>query len=55
MVDKSSRLKWEEQVPYVGEIRNAYRILVEKSGEMRQLGRHKHSWENNIKIDLRVI
>jgi hypothetical protein len=35
----------------MGEKRNAYRILVGK----RPLGRHRHRWEDNIKIDLREI
>jgi hypothetical protein len=38
-----------------GEKRNTYRILVEKPGGMRPLGRSKRTWEDNIKIDLREI
>jgi hypothetical protein len=34
-------------------IRNAYKILGEKPEGKRQLGRHMHRWENNIKIDLK--
>jgi hypothetical protein len=37
------------------EMRNAYRILVEKSQEKRQLGRLEHRWEDNINMDLREI
>jgi hypothetical protein len=29
--------------------------LLEKPGEERQLGRPRHIWENNIKMDLREI
>jgi hypothetical protein len=32
--------------------RNAYRIQVGNRGE-RQLGRPRHSWEDNVKMDLR--
>jgi hypothetical protein len=35
----------------MGEMRNAYKILVEKLGENRPLGRHKRKWEDNIKMD----
>jgi hypothetical protein len=35
-----------------GEKRNAYRILVGKQ-ENRPLGRSRHMWVVNIKIDLR--
>jgi hypothetical protein len=36
----------------MGEGRGAYRILVERPDERRPLGRHKHRWEDNIKMDL---
>jgi hypothetical protein len=36
-----------------GEKRNAYRILVGKSEGNRLLGRPKHRWVNNIKMDLK--
>jgi hypothetical protein len=37
------------------ENRNAYRILVGKPEGKRPLGRPKHRWENNIRMDLREI
>jgi hypothetical protein len=39
----------------MGEKRNAYRILVENPEEKRPLGRPRHRWVDNIKIDLREI
>jgi hypothetical protein len=39
----------------MGELRNAYKILVGKSEEKRQLGRPKRSRENNIRTDLTEI
>jgi hypothetical protein len=39
---------------YEGEARCIYRVLVGKP-ERRPLGRHRHRWENNNKIDLRKV
>ena len=35
--------------------RNAYRVLVEKPERKRSLGRPRHRWEDNIKMDLREV
>jgi hypothetical protein len=32
---------------------NAHNILVEKPEVKRSFGRHKHIWEDNIRMDLR--
>jgi hypothetical protein len=39
----------------MGKKRNAYRILVGKPEGKRPLGRSRHSWVDNIKMDLRDI
>jgi hypothetical protein len=39
----------------MGVKRIAYRILVEKPEENGQLGRPRHRWVDNIKMDLREI
>jgi hypothetical protein len=39
----------------MGEKRNAYRILVGNPEGKRQLGKPRHRWVDNIKIDLREI
>jgi hypothetical protein len=39
----------------MGERRNAYRILVGKPEGNKSLGRPRHRWANNIKMDLREI
>jgi hypothetical protein len=39
----------------MGETRNAYRILVGKPEGKRPLGRQRHRWVANIKINLRGI
>jgi len=35
------------------EIRNTYKILVRVSEEKRQLGKRRHRWDDNIKMDLK--
>jgi len=35
-----------------GSRRDAYRVLMGKPGGKRQLGRPRHRWEDNIKMDL---
>jgi hypothetical protein len=49
---KSRRMRWAEHVVGMGEeVRNAYRILVEKSEAKRLLGILTHRWEDNIKVN----
>jgi hypothetical protein len=36
-------------------MRHAYNILIRKSQGKRPLGRPKHRWEDNIKIELKEI
>jgi hypothetical protein len=43
-------MRWEPQT-YMGEKRNAYGVLEGK----RPLGRPRHRWEDNIKMDLKEI
>jgi hypothetical protein len=38
----------------MGEIRNAYKILVGKSGWKRPFGRTWRGWEDNVRLALRV-
>jgi hypothetical protein len=39
----------------MGEMRNAYKILVRKHEGKRTLGRPRHRWEDNIRIWLRLM
>jgi hypothetical protein len=52
---KSRRMIWVGHVARMGEMRNAYRILVGKPEGKRPLGRPRRKWENNtcIKMDIR--
>jgi len=48
---KWRRMRWVGHVAYKGERRGEYRGLVGK----RALGRPRHRWENNIKMDLQEV
>ena len=50
-----SRLRWAGHVPRVEEGRTAFIILTGTLAEKRPLGRRKHRWEDNIRIDLKDI
>jgi hypothetical protein len=39
----------------MGERRGVYRALVRKLEEKRPLGRPRHRWEDNIKVDLQEV
>jgi hypothetical protein len=39
----------------MGEMRNAYNILVEKYEQERLPGRARHRWEDNIRMNLKGI
>jgi hypothetical protein len=51
----SRRMKWAGHVARMEKKRNAYRILVGKPEGKRPLGRLRHMWVDNIKMDLREI
>jgi hypothetical protein len=46
---------WAWHVAQVGEMRNAYNILVGKPKGRRPVGRPRHIWEENIRMDPRRI
>jgi hypothetical protein len=48
---KSRRMKWAEHVAGMGERRGIYRVLVGKPEGKRPLGRPRHRWGDNIKMD----
>jgi hypothetical protein len=54
-VSKSIRMRWAGHVARMGEKRGAYRILAGRTEGMRQLGRARHRWEDNIKTDLQDV
>jgi hypothetical protein len=51
-VIKLIRMSWAGHVACMGEKRGADRILVGRPEGTRPLGRPRHRWEDNIKMDL---
>jgi hypothetical protein len=49
---RSRRMRWAGHVARMWVKRNAYRLLVGKPDGKRPLGRPKHRWVDNIKMDL---
>jgi hypothetical protein len=39
----------------MGERRGVYRVFVGKPGGKRPLGRPRHRWKDNIKVDLQEV
>jgi hypothetical protein len=52
---KTKRIRWAGHVARMGEKRNAFRLLVGKPEGRRPLGRPRHMWVDNIKLDLEEI
>jgi hypothetical protein len=49
---KSRRMRWAGHVAGMREKRGVYRILVGRPEGKRPVGRHRHRWEDNIKMNL---
>ena len=54
-VIKSRIMRWAGHVARMGEGRGVYRVLVGKPEGKRPLGRRRHRWEDNIKMDLQEV
>jgi hypothetical protein len=54
-VIKSRRMRWAGHVTRMGEGRGVYRVWVGSPKGKRQLGRPRHRWEDNVKMDLTEI
>jgi len=54
-VVKSRRMRWAGHVARVGEDRRVHRVLAGKPEGKRPLGRPRHRWEDNIKMDLQEV
>jgi len=54
-VIKLRKMRCAGHVACMMESRDVYRVLVGKPEEKRPLGRPRHIWEDNIKIDLQEV
>ena len=54
-VKKSKRMRWAEHVARMGKERGVYRVLVGKPEGKRPLGRPRHRWVDNIRMDLQEV
>ena len=54
-VIKYRRLRWASHVARMEEGRGAFEILTGKPTRKRPLGRPRHRWEDNIRMDLEEI
>jgi len=54
-VIKSRRMRWAGHVARMREGRGVYRVLVGKPEGKRPLGRPRHRWRDNIKMDLQEV
>jgi hypothetical protein len=48
-------MKWVGHVVHMEERRGIYGVLVGRPEGKRPLGRHRHRWEDNIKMDLQKV
>jgi hypothetical protein len=46
------RMRWAGHIVCMGEMRNAYRIVVGKPEQKRPHGRVRCRWEDDIRMDL---
>jgi hypothetical protein len=51
-VIKARKLRWAGHVASIGEGRGVYRVSVGRPEGKRPLGRPRHRWKNNIKMEL---
>jgi len=54
-VIKSRRMGWVGHVARMGEERGVYKVLVGKPEGKRPLGRPRHRWVDNIRMDLQEV
>jgi hypothetical protein len=54
-VIKSRRMRWAGHVACIGEGRGVCRVLIGRPKGKRPLGRPRHKWEDNIKLDFREV
>ena len=48
-------MRWTGHVACMGDGRGVFRVLMGKPEGKRPIGRPRHSWEDNIKVDLQEV
>jgi hypothetical protein len=46
-------MRWAGHVAHMGEMRNAFKVLLRKPKGKRAVGKHNRRWDDNIKINLK--
>jgi len=54
-VIKSRRMRWAGHEAHMGEERGVYKVLVGKPEGKSPLGRPRHRWVDNIRMDLQEV
>ena len=54
-VIKSRTMRWAGHVAHMGEESGAYRVLLGKPEGKRPMGRPRHRWVDNIRMDLQEV
>jgi len=54
-VIKSRRMRWAGHVARMVEERGVYRVLLEKPERRRPVGRPRHRWMDNIRMNLQEL
>jgi len=54
-VIKSRRMRWVGHVARMGKERGVYKVLVGKPEGRRPMGRPRHRWVDNIRMDLQEV
>jgi hypothetical protein len=54
-VIKSRRLRWDEHIARMKEGRSDLKMSTGKPSGKRHLGRPRRRWEDNIRMDLKII
>jgi hypothetical protein len=55
MICTLRRMRWSGHVARIGEGRGVYSVLVGKPAGNIRLGRPRHRWEDNIKMELQEL
>jgi hypothetical protein len=45
-------MRWARHVMCIGEMRNAYKLLIKRPEGKKSVGRQRCGWKDDIKIDL---